>query len=221
MSARGKKSLDRRPARPYMNIGRPISTKDENPAILIVCEGSKTEPYYIDDMQRALRLTSMDVISGDESGTNPKSITDRAKEEFKKRQRDGLTKENVWCVFDRDDHEKVPDALIMAKDNGFNVCFSNPCFELWFLLHFENQTATIHRTAVEKKLKKMSNIPGYEKGMEGVYDKIKEEQLRAIGYAESLRTKHTGDGNKETSNPSTTADKLIRFLYKAANKELT
>ena len=29
----------------------------------------------------------------------------------------------------------------MARDNGIRVAISNPCFELWLVLHYAQQTA--------------------------------------------------------------------------------
>ena len=54
-------------------------------------------------------------------------------------------------MFDRDVHHKYADAIKMANDNGFRLAISNPCLELWFLLHFHDQTAWIHRDDVQQQ----------------------------------------------------------------------
>jgi hypothetical protein len=52
--------------------------------------------------------------------------------------------EEVYCVFDRDNHYYFADAISKAqmlnarfekKGKEFKAIPSNPCFELWFLLH--------------------------------------------------------------------------------------
>lgn len=44
--------------------------------------------------------------------------------------------EEVWIVFDKDEFE-IDNVLIKAKQYNINSAFSNPCFELWFLNHFD------------------------------------------------------------------------------------
>ena len=51
-----------------------------------------------------------------------------------------------WCVFDIDEHPNVARALELAASSGVNVYVTNPVrLDLWFLLHFEDQNAAIHR----------------------------------------------------------------------------
>jgi len=56
---------------------------------------------------------------------------------------------SVWCVFDVDDHPRVADARQMAADNGIELAISNPCFELWLLLHFRDGPGMQHRDKIE------------------------------------------------------------------------
>lgn len=82
--------------------------------------------------------------------------------------------EQVYAVFDRDDHDSYFDALVLAEslngklknDNKQAIKFSSiasvPCFELWLLLHFEDVFAPVHRDDVIKRLKR--HIPDYVKG---------------------------------------------------------
>ncbi|WP_406400187.1 RloB family protein [Streptomyces sp. NBC_00879] len=48
----------------------------------------------------------------------------------------------VWCLFDRDQHEDIPTAFARAKRAGVKIAYSHPCFELWRLLHYQNYTST-------------------------------------------------------------------------------
>ena len=101
-----------------------------------------TEPIQIVEYAESLFL------NGDES----KDIQSRAFEE-------------VYVVFDRDDHGTYHNAL--AKTDALHLKYKNenkqkvafksivsvPCFELWLLLHFEDVYAPIHRNEVYKRLK--------------------------------------------------------------------
>lgn len=51
------------------------------------------------------------------------------------------TCDEVWCVFDVDEFPHVAEAVRSAADEQFFVAVSNPCFELWLLLHFVKHTA--------------------------------------------------------------------------------
>lgn len=49
----------------------------------------------------------------------------------------------VWCLFDRDQHEDIPTAFARAKKANVNIAYSHPCFELWRLLHYQNYTTSL------------------------------------------------------------------------------
>ncbi|QEU92356.1 RloB family protein [Streptomyces kanamyceticus] len=48
----------------------------------------------------------------------------------------------VWCLFDRDEHEDIPTAFSRAKKAKVHVAYSHPCFELWRLLHYKDHTSS-------------------------------------------------------------------------------
>nr|WP_239514183.1 RloB family protein [Streptosporangium sp. 'caverna'] len=46
----------------------------------------------------------------------------------------------VWCIFDHDgrDQNELNSLLTRAKNCGVEIAFSNPCFEVWRLLHLKS-----------------------------------------------------------------------------------
>jgi len=54
-----------------------------------------------------------------------------AEKAAKKQSGSFLNYDEIWCVFDIDDHQKIPQALDQAKANGISVARSNSCFELF------------------------------------------------------------------------------------------
>ena len=79
-----------------------------------------------------------------------------------KREGDSYLKyDSVWCVFDVDDHPHVPEALQMASQTEIKVALSNPCFELWLMLHLRDAPGMVHRDRAQKMLKTL--VPGYDK----------------------------------------------------------
>ncbi len=115
--------------------------------------------------------------------------------------------DSIWCFFDRDDHPFIPEALIQARDTNINVAFSDPNFELWLLLHFQDQTAFLTRTETATSCKVY--MPGYEKdpGMKALYPRFQDAARRAI----ALRERQTQD-NKTRENPWTEVDKFLELL---------
>jgi hypothetical protein len=129
---RFRHSLRRRPAR-----------FDPRPRILILCEGKVTEPSYFRDFQHQEKNRLVDVVIDDEGGV-PKTLVERAVARRKEAEREArlqkdkyLRYDEVWCVFDIDSHPNLPDARQQARANGIELAISNPCFELWLLLHFQ------------------------------------------------------------------------------------
>jgi hypothetical protein len=58
----------------------------------------------------------------------------------------------VWCIFDYDGDDRVDSLLGKARRNGVHVAFSNPCLELWWLLHFQAVSGRLDAITIVKKL---------------------------------------------------------------------
>jgi hypothetical protein len=43
--------------------------------------------------------------------------------------------DEIWTVFDRDAHPQFDEAVKLCEQNRVGVARSNPCFELWLILH--------------------------------------------------------------------------------------
>ncbi len=152
--------------------------------ILIVTEGSKTEPNYFKEIKVANKLHTANVqVEPSAFGTEPMQIVEYAESLFlngdESKSIQPRAFEEVYVVFDRDDHPTYHNAL--AKTDALNLKYQNdnkqkvafisiasvPCFELWLLLHFEEVHAPMHRNAVYDRLK--IYLPNYEKGNKGHY----------------------------------------------------
>ena len=147
--------------------GRRSAFLDPKPTILVVSEGEVTEPEYIHGLQRACRNPRVTVKVAKEHGV-PKTLVKTAKqykEEAKARatqeKDDNLAYDSVWCIFDIDEHPDVGEAKVTARDNGIDVAISNPCIELWLLLHFSDNPGMQDRATIKKKLRK--HVPKYDK----------------------------------------------------------
>lgn len=197
--------------------------------ILIVSEGSKTEPNYFREIRKAHRLHTANVeVQPCELGTAPVQVVNYARMLFengdgrKKIQRHAF--EKIYAVFDRDHHRSYYDALRLAESfDGklkndikqtvtFKAIASVPCFELWLLLHFEDIQAPLHRDDAIRRLK--LHIPDYEKGACNSFQNTKGHLSIASERAEKLAARFTADTDPQ---PFTGIAELVKLLITLQN----
>jgi hypothetical protein len=192
--------------------------------ILIVSEGSKTEPLYFGEIRTAYRLHTANLqVRPSEQGTAPIQVVQYARDLFEKGDRHKNIQprafEKVYAVFDRDDHGSYSDALTLAESlDGklrsdsrqpvvFRAVASVPSFELWLLLHYEDIQAPLHRDEVMRRVKKY--IPGYEKGAGSVFSVTREHLAIATPRAERLMARFTAYDDPE---PYSAIVDLVKLL---------
>lgn len=106
--------------------------------ILVVCGGRCTEPDYFRGLKGYLRNPAIQVrIKA--KGRDPEDLVRYARtmapvgaDEF----------DEVWCVVDLDDYDLESTTALAAKLD-VRLAVSNPCFELWLLLHYSGLYSTI------------------------------------------------------------------------------
>lgn len=183
------------------NLRRRKPFREQLPRILIVCEGIVTEKRYFEHLGRAERISVQLTVKG---GGTPKALVEKALE--LKRADDDLFDE-VWCVFDIDEHPLVPEAKQQARDNGIQLAISNPCFELWALLHFQDQRAEIDRRQTQRLCRQ--HIAGYQKELP--CDELERRHAVALDRATKLDQWQV-DRDKAGGNPSTGVYVLVEKI---------
>ena len=169
--------------------------KSVRPTFFVFCEG-ETEEAYIAFLRATYKLPiEIDTkISGNR-------ITAKYIANYKKT-KDLHPKDKTYLVYDLDvtgilsNLQKISDTVLIA---------SNPCFELWYLLHYQNQQAELSSKECENNLSVY--MRNYKKGC--IDDKLKLQLMvkkgEAIGRAKKL---------KPYDNPSTDVFRLIEDLEK-------
>lgn len=112
--------------------------------VYIFCEGAKREPQYFIQFGKTNARIKIKVIPADRQGNNsPMGLFDAAKNLFDTP--DGpdfqlLDDDEVWFVVDVDKWKTNLARLSeCAPNRKWNVCISNPCFEVWLHYHFADQ----------------------------------------------------------------------------------
>ena len=119
--------------------------------------------------------------------------------------------DEIWCVFDTDEHKKLAQAIEEARQSGIEVAVSNPCIELWFVLHARHQTAHIHRHDVQSLSKDLRLTDGKR-----IADTARETLV--VGFetakqrARALDARHARNGSPPRSNPGTDVWRLVNRL---------
>ena len=182
--------------------------------MLIVCEGSKTEPSYFRSLVDRYRLSTANVeITG--SGSDPRALVNKAKSLRDKEKQRGDQYDAVYCVFDRDQHAHFNTASNEALSAKLKLARSWPCFEFWLLLHFvyhrRPYAPSGNRTAAENCMRELQqHLPNYTKGNTGVFEELKEDQLKDA----KSNARHALSDAEATGeyNPSTEVHCLVAYL---------
>lgn len=210
--------------RQRQQLARKQSRRASHDRCLIVSEGSKTEPNYFSEIRTAHRLhTANVVVRPGELGTAPIQVVQYARQLFEggDQRRHILPRafEQVFVVFDRDEHASYFDALRAAealdgklrndarRPVGFRAIASVPSFELWLLLHYEDVRAPLHRDEVLSRLRR--HFPGYAKGSSHAYAITRGRLDMAMQRAEALAGRFTAHDAPE---PFTAVSELVRWL---------
>jgi len=207
---RNKRSNECSSSKVWGNFGRPRPSRDERARVLIVCEGRKTEPNYLFSLGQDRRISGISVIPGTRFGGSPKNIVECAVGARDKVADTDYSYDEVWVVFDHDERDWIPQVIQDAQQAGLKIAFSNPCFELWYLLHFRDSRLPRNADGTLRDLRK--ELPGYEKADERIYDKLLDRQPAAIANAKTLRTRHLDAGNSPYDRPSTSVHELVEYL---------
>lgn len=198
---------------------RKIGKEKPKNTCLIVAEGqNKTELIYFDNFNARDSLYNLRLESA--SATDPKNMVRRTKIFIKKydiRQNDG---DLVFCLMDTDDNQdkkhQINDAIKTCKTQKIVSILSSPCFEIWFLNHFEFSTSPFNNQALLSRLKEHGKLPNYSKS-KNVFPLLKDKMQQAKTNS-SLQKKYHRDLGMSLDefgpNPFTDVDVIIDFIEK-------
>lgn len=129
--------------------------------MVVFCEGIASEPDYLNAVKRlpeVRRDTSINIEIDPEQGV-PLTLVMRAVE--RKRCDDEV--DECWCVFDVEwprNHPNLIQAVRLSEEHGIGLAISNPCFELWLLLHHRDQTAFLDTCDAERQSRRRDRREG-------------------------------------------------------------
>jgi hypothetical protein len=181
--------------------GRRPPRRRTRPLILVVCASMRTESDYLRRLRDDSGNPAVDIVLRN-YGRSPKQAIEYAR---KLMAGDSRSFDEVWCVVDVDEFDIV-DAATAAKRAKVSLAVSNPCFEVWLLLHHADCTSHCDDYEdVAARLKK--HVGEYDKSrlnFAAYRDKIDDAVQRA--------RKLDPTGKAFTANPSTNVWRLVERI---------
>jgi len=196
-------------------LKRKVGTRPELRTFLIFCEGSTSEPDYIKGLKATFevaRRTSVNIVLHPEQGV-PLTLVKLAIQEKKKLEAKGnLEVDQFWCIFDVEwpkKHPNLAQAVELANCHGISLAISNPCFELWLILHYKDYTKCSSTAVVEKISKALDGRSGKSIDASLYLPHFEDAMRRAM----ALDSRHSGNGTKfPKDNPSSSMHALLTAL---------
>lgn len=123
---------------------RESSTKPKEKIFVLAYEGNNTEALYFEELKVNERFND-DLIylvslrrPKNDTNSAPIYVFKKLKKEAKDEYNFGAGDE-LWMIIDRDKWSNIPEISTLCKKEGnFYLALSNPCFELWLLLHLKD-----------------------------------------------------------------------------------
>ena len=145
-------------------------------------------------------------------GYGPRRLVEEARDVKRGERGQSTGASEYWCVFDVEapkPHDRLHEAVQMARDNGISVAISNPCFELWLVLHFADRERWIDNDASRDLRHQLDGSQG--KSVDGAtYMGLRDQ---AILRAKRLQILHTTAGRElPQDNPSSGMYRLLESI---------
>lgn len=195
-------------------IFRPPSPNLPQRKITWIYTNGKTEKNYFDLQKIAHKdKRNLKICPICKEGRGIKNILEKIKRECDGRSlRSG---DKIFCVVDVDALTDMEiQGAFRIKPKYVELILSNPDFELWLLLHFQQYNTRI--TKDETMVKVRNHLHEYCKPeIEPFFSRLRENEQIAITNARLLRRQHLGgrvDLNSRGANPHTFVDNIIEFL---------
>lgn len=186
---------------------RRLETRKVRRRFLIVCEGQRTEPLYFESFRTPTRILRIE-----HGNSDPVRLVNRAIDARDRATADGDPFDRVWCVFDRDNvpPQRFTEALRLVRRERLQAAYSNPAFELWLLLHFEECAGCLSPRDYSDRLSRHLSRP-YKKNDAHLPALLVESTSQAIDRATRLLAAYVPSRPAE-DDPSTTVHLLVQEL---------
>ena len=164
---------------------RPTGFKKRHRVFVIASEGHVTEPQYFYFFNKGESAIHVECIKRTHSKNSPDKVLRSLKEYIKEYNIEN--DDEAWLVVDTDNWEKEQLDLLhewsLGKSN-YGLAVSNPKFELWLLLHFEDGSSIKSSRNCSDRLKK--HLPNYDKHLD-------QSKFKTVNIKDAIRRAQAND----------------------------
>ncbi|MBX9691772.1 MAG: RloB family protein [Cyanobacteria bacterium] len=181
------------PRRPYT---RPRASRRYNKLFLIAAEGERTEREYFLSLPYENATISIECIPPRKKNS-PDQVLKCLKERISELGEDFKDTDEAWVVTDKDEWTDTQLGKVITwseTQSNFGFALSNPKFEYWLLLHFEDGNKPKTPRECIERLKR--HIPNYDKGI----PRGKFIRINIVSAVDRARIRHR-DSDKNNSMP--------------------
>ena len=121
----------------------------------------------------------------------------------------------AYIIFDKDeiDNAEMQTVLSKANSKGIRVGFSNSCFEVWLLAHFEKPNESHTKDRLYQKLEHHLNCEQYSKKHKNDIDLLKQIEDCVSTAMENTATMEELSQITINCEPYTNIGKVIQCIY--------
>lgn len=146
------------------SFSRPKSStrlRSRKPVLLLLVEGkfNATETIYFSSFRNSSKYSIKVITTGD---TDPLGMLDALKKECDNHDIKEEYGDKSFVVLDLDvNDKKAKDIMSLSVDDQAKFIISNPCFEIWYLNHFEYSTKQYSSSKEVKRYLKKEYVHDY------------------------------------------------------------
>lgn len=205
-------------ARSFKTKTKRRGIRRQKPIILIIAEGKNvTESQYFKSFQKENANYNIKILIPGHT-TDPVGMQKKIDKFWQENDMSEEKGDKAYIVLDLDCDENKANLIkkLSKKSEISTFIISNPCFEVWFLLHFRYSTKEYHNSP--ETVKDLKNyIPNYEKNTDvaPIIENSIEKALKNAGRLEKHFDELGYDWPSNKCNPRTDVSIIIekiRFL---------
>ena len=191
----------------------------EKPCNIYIFTEGNTEEIYLEHYENVKK--GIYIIPIDTEHTDALGIVKQAKTFIDNNDIDIELGDRCYCVFDSDPKSNpkikvVFDLLRGYKHKGLECIYSNPSFEIWFVLHFRKAPYGKNATEIKKLVKELvsAQVPDYKETTD-IFDVLIDKRDVALREAEKLHKSQSEvheDVFSHECNPYNNIFEFINYL---------
>lgn len=189
--------------------------------VVIASEGRCTEAIYFSAVKDTLRAPNVhvEILARDSNESSPESVHMQIADFMRRYNIED--DDELWLVIDRDRwHQRMlaQVAQLCSQNSHLHFCMSNPCFELWLLLHLEDVRNYDEPTAaaLAANRKNTAGLTWLKKRMRdllGAYSESNYDALCLMPHAtKAMNIARELDANPADRWPQTVGTRVYRLM---------